>query len=101
MPTLLCEIRDSQSFSHEKRNDSFHVTGPKYDIVGGGLSFATDGLPGSMTLSLMTVESIPAAKDLLRSSASVQTRDCLTLRSTGCNVARHGLDVVKVMFFDC
>ena len=43
MPTLLCEIRDSHSFRREKRNYSFHVTGPKYDIVGGWLSFATDG----------------------------------------------------------
>ena len=62
------------------------------------MSFATDGLPGSVTLSLMTVESIPAARDLLRSSASVRTRDCLTFRSTGCNVAGQGQDVVKMMF---
>ena len=75
------------------------MTGPKNDILGGGMSFATGGLPGLETLSLMTAESIPAARDLLRSSASVRTRDCFTFQSTGCNVAGHGRDVVKVMFF--
>ena len=63
------------------------------------MSFAAGGLLGSATLSLMTVESILAARDLLRSSASVRTRDCFTFWSTWCNVAGHGEDVVKVMFF--
>ena len=63
------------------------------------MSFAAGGLPGSATLSLMTAESIPAVRDLLRSSASVRTRDCFTFQSTGCNVAGQGRDVLNGMFF--
>ena len=60
------------------------MTGSEDYVVGGGdLSFTTGDLSGSLTLSQMTAESIQAAKDLLRSSASVRNRFFLSCGPLG------------------